>query len=224
MTKSGLITGGAKRIGREISLFLAKKGYDIALHYNSSQSDAEKTASEIKALGVRCKLFKYDLADLSEVEKLIESVIQTYKKPDILVNNASVFDKADIKNTSTELLSNQLDINFKAPYILTRDFANLCKDGLVVNMIDNKIDLIDSVYSAYTLSKKALADLTRMSATQLADQIRVNAIAPGTILMPNKDIQPDCVTPTPQKSITDILDVLDKFIEDVSLTGKIIYI
>lgn len=223
MTKSALITGSAKRIGREISLFLAKKRYDIALHYNTSQSDAEKTASEIEALGVGCKLFKCDLADLSEIEKLIPSVTQTYEKLDILVNNASVFDKADIKNTSARVLSNQLDINFKAPYILTRDFANRCKNGLVVNMIDNKIDLVDSMYSAYTLSKKALADLTRMSAAQLADRIRVNGIAPCTIL--TGDIQTlDCITPTPQKNVTDILDVLNQFIEDVSLTGKIVYI
>ncbi len=220
MNKSALVTGGARRIGREIAIFLAKLGYNIALHYHTSQTDAQKTADDIKQLGKTCEIFKCDLKNLSQTEDLIRCVTKVYGKLDILINNAAVFDRADIKNSSTRIISDQFDVNVKAPYILTRDFANHSENGLIINMIDKKIDLTDSVYSAYTLSKKALADLTSMSALQLAPKIRVNGIALPTIL-PEKT---NPKTPKPEKNITHVLETIENLIKDNSVTGEIIRI
>ncbi|MDP8243773.1 MAG: SDR family oxidoreductase [Candidatus Hinthialibacter antarcticus] len=184
---TALITGGSRRIGREIALTLARQGWRIALHYNHSCNDAEQLASEIQKNGGECELF---CADLSEVKSATALITETFERcPDcnVLINNASIFERAPLLETDEDFFDRHFNINFKTPFFLTRDFARRCKQGSVINLLDTKITQKFSNYFAYTLSKKALFEFTRMAAKELAPAIRVNGVCPGLILPPPGD-------------------------------------
>jgi len=184
MAKAALVTGGARRIGRSIALALAGESYDIALHYSSSAAEAEKTAGEIRQSGVECVTFRCDLADQQEVLSLLPRVVEKMPGLEILVNNASIFRKGKIADTEPDLFMRHVAINFTAPFFLSRDFARICKKGQIINLLDTRVAGSDFSYAIYTITKKALAELTRISAREFAPHIRVNAIAPGIILPP----------------------------------------
>lgn len=189
-TKAALITGGAKRIGREIAIFLASQGYDVALSYNKSAQDARELADEItQKFAVKCEIFAADLCDEKSAEKLAEDVIKKFPHLSLLVNNASIFRKSKFFAAPQSDLIDNLNIHFIAPLILAHEFAknvavNKIKDAQVINMLDKNIARFDTQYFHYLLSKKNLAELTKMLALELAPQIRVNGIAPGFIIEP----------------------------------------
>ncbi|MBI2996212.1 MAG: SDR family NAD(P)-dependent oxidoreductase [Candidatus Melainabacteria bacterium] len=185
--KSALITGSAKRIGKEIALFLANEGFDIALHYNTSQKEAKTTQKKIKEMGKECKLFKCNLNNINEVLKLIPKVKKSFPDLFLLINNASVFKNGDFLETNPKLLEEHFNVNFKAPFFLSRDFAKHFKKGQIINILDTKVARNYSKHFSYTLSKKALYEFTKMSAKELAPNIRVNAIAPGPTLPGKSD-------------------------------------
>jgi NAD(P)-dependent dehydrogenase (short-subunit alcohol dehydrogenase family) len=184
MNQAALVTGAAKRIGRQIALALAGEGFDIALHYNTSPRDAETTAQEIRALGRRCELFAADLGDSAQVQKLVPAVFDKLPGCNLLVNSASIFQGGKITGTEEPLYDRLFDINLKAPFLLSRDFARRCSSGHIVNLLDTKVAKSSSLYFAYTLTKKALAEFTTMAARELAPAIRVNGVCPGLILPP----------------------------------------
>ncbi len=184
MKKSALITGGAKRIGKAIALYLADCGYDIALHYNTSKTEANITKSEIEKKGQKCTLFQCDFNKITESSKLIKKVKSSFPNLCLLVNNASIFEGGLFQETNIQFLEKHLNVNFKTPFILSRDFAKLCKKGQIINILDTNVVRKGSKYFAYNLSKKALYDLTKMAAYELGPYIRVNGIAPGPILSP----------------------------------------
>lgn len=188
MTKTALITGAAKRVGKAMALHLAAQGWNIAIHYNSSEKDALLLQDELKTSysDQKFELFKADLSNSSEVENLIPQVLQVMDNIDLLINNASVFDRGDLTNTDTRLFDQQMNVNLRAPFILTREFANLVKKGLIINFVDTRITNNNSQFAAYSLSKKALWEMTKMSALELGPGIRVNAIAPGLTLPPEE--------------------------------------
>ncbi len=177
-----LITGGSRRIGKGLAMGLAQEGYAIALHYHTSDKDALASAAEISALGVRCEIFKCDLSRQSSVTSLIPAVLKKIPDVQVLINNASIFERASLTATSTEQFNRILDVNFKAPFLLCREFAKHCKRGSIINILDTKISKYQPVYFAYTLSKKALEQLTYMAAKELGPKIRVNGVAPGLVL------------------------------------------
>ncbi|MDX2083283.1 MAG: SDR family oxidoreductase [Rickettsiales bacterium] len=192
---AALITGGAKRIGREIAIFLARKGYDIAINYNKSKADAQKLALEInQKFSVNCKIFSADLSNKDSAKKLVKEVIKVFPHLNLLVNNASIFRQSKfISAPESEMLEN-FNIHFFSPLILTKEFAkNIAakkiKNAQIINMIDKNIVRFDTSYFYYLLSKKALADLTKMLALELAPQIRVNGVAPGFILNPIDNLE-----------------------------------
>jgi pteridine reductase len=180
--KAALVTGGSRRIGRELCLALAARGYDIALHYGQSLADAEETADRIRKRGVLCRLFQCNLSDAGKVQSLIRDVFGEFPYCTLLVNNASYFKRGSFQDTDLAFLERHLDVNFKAPYILSGEFAKLCKSGLIINLLDTKITRSSGAFFAYTLSKKMLAEFTRMAARVLGPGIRVNGICPGIIL------------------------------------------
>jgi len=188
MTKTALITGAAKRIGKAISLHLAAQGWNIAIHFNSSENEALLLQNELKTSypHQHFELFRADLNNSFEVEALIPQVLKDMNNIDLLVNNASIFEKANLTNTDTGFLDRQMNINFKAPFILTRDFARLIKEGLIINFLDTRIVNNKSNFAAYSLSKKALWEMTKMAALEFGPNIRVNAIAPGLTLPPEE--------------------------------------
>jgi pteridine reductase len=182
MKKAALITGGARRIGKAVALTLAKKGYDIALHCNRSEDDAVRTATTVQREGRECEIFSCDLTSLAELSGLIPAVRQRFPYCALLVNNASVFERATFAETDPERFDRMMQIHLRAPFFLTQAFASDFKKGHVVNLCDAKIASVFVSHFAYILSKKALREFTRMAAAALGPSIRVNAVAPGIIL------------------------------------------
>lgn len=181
---AALVTAAAKRVGREMALKLAEMGFDIALHYRDSENEARAAAVLIENLGRKCFLLKADFAERQELESLLESALKAMPGLSVLVNNASVWQKSALLDSTLEHLQLNMKVHLEAPYILTRDFARLVGSGVIVNILDSNITRHKSDYFPYLLSKKALYELTMLAACELAPSIRVNAIAPGAVLPP----------------------------------------
>jgi pteridine reductase len=176
-----LITGGAKRVGAELSRYFAHKGYDIALHYNRSATQASALKTEIEAMGVSCELFTHDLADIKGLQSLCAKVAAAFPTCNALVNNASVFERSAFMETDEALYDRQWDINFKAPFFLSQHFARTFGKGAIINILDTDIVKTEGSHFAYLLSKKALAEFTVMAAKALGPDIRVGGVCPGCI-------------------------------------------
>ncbi len=230
MAQSALITGGAKRIGQDMALSLAKQGWEIGLHYRNSLDEAESTKKRIEESGSFCKLFYADLEKPQEAVDMIKKVLVEFPELDLLVNNASVFDVSPFATVEEEVFDRQFNVNFKSPFFITQNYFNNCSKGHVVNILDTKIQSNKSIhYTAYNLSKKALMHLTRMTALDLAPEFRVNGIAPGPVLKAAHSTQDEFQkqikrTPLkleiPSKTIASALNYL---IENPNLTGQILY-
>lgn len=186
MAKFALITGAADRIGRSFALALAKMEYHIFLHYNRSKEKAEATAKLIEETGQKCILKQADFKKEEQVTQLITDCCQE-EDLEILINNASNFVESGFHIQEATLLDDLYKVNFKAPYILTKEFARYCREGLIINMLDTKINQHKTKHLDYLLTKKSLEDFTYLSATHLAPDIRVNGIAPGLILPPENE-------------------------------------
>lgn len=179
---AALITGGAVRIGLHFSEVVAQLGYDVAIHFNSSEQAAARAVDKIRRIGVACQAFQFDFSSSDDPAALIDQASSSFPNLSLLVNCASVYNAAPIAATSMPMLQREFQVNLFAPFILCGAFANLAKTGNIVNILDNKIAFQQYHYGAYLLSKKALADLTRMAAMEFAPRVRVNGIAPGVIL------------------------------------------
>lgn len=179
-----MITGGSKRIGKAIALMLSELGFNIALHYNDSLETAELLARNIRKKGRGCETFAADLSNRDDALTLIETVRKRFPDLNLLINNASIFQESQLKRSDLAKLEEHWAINLKAPFILICEFARICKKGNIINILDTHIVQNKSSHLAYLLSKKSLADLTKLAAVSLAPKIRVNGIAPGIILPP----------------------------------------
>jgi pteridine reductase len=176
------ITGAARRVGAATALYCAKRGYDIALHYQRSESEAKALQEQIKSLGSECRIFSHDLADIKGLPGLATKVKQAFPRCTALVNNASVFERAGLMETDEALFDRQMDINFKAPFFLTQAFVKTFGEGSVVNILDTDVTGTGTSHFAYLLSKKALLEFTRMAARELGPKIRVGGVCPGSML------------------------------------------
>ena len=227
---SALVTAGVKRIGKAIVLALAHQGYDIAIHYYSSRSNAEILSQEIESLGRICKIYQADLTNEEDILNLLPQVQKDFSDLELLVNNASNFEPATLRETDMESFNSHFAVNFKAPYFLTRDFASICKKGNIINILDTRITNNDFSYSAYSLAKKAQAELTRMSALELAPNIRVNGICPGFILAPdnpNEEHLEKLKQKIPMKSQGNpqqICQALKYLLDNAFITGQFIFV
>ncbi len=230
MNKAVLITGAARRIGRYLAVMLARKGFDIAIHCNTSRDEASKLMDEINALGSNAGVFESDLENEKETESLIGRVRDRFPNLEVLINNASVFIRSNMAETGMALFNRTMNINLKAPYILSRDFAGQIKKGVIINMLDTKISKNNFNYSAYTLSKKALANLTLMSAKEFAPGIRVNGICPGVILEPagkSGEYLEELAKSLPLKrkgEQEDVFNAAEFLIGNQFITGEILYV
>jgi NAD(P)-dependent dehydrogenase (short-subunit alcohol dehydrogenase family) len=225
---TALITGAAKRLGREAALYLAREGYQIALHYYSSKPEAIATAQAIYKMGVRCELFSCDLQDEAQVLKLVPQVFKAFPNFNVLVNSASVFMPNRFGALDLTLFKTHWDANFKAPYILTCEFARLVRKGQVINFIDANASKYKTNYADYLMTKKALAEFTKMAAVQWGPRIRVNGIAPGMILAPvnnQRDDRQKRATKIPLQKVgkpANILQSLGFLLGNDYVTGQII--
>ncbi len=231
MGQVALITGSARRIGKGIALHLASKGWDLALHYNTSNRAAERLQTELQKEHPEQEfvLFQSDLQNPFAVEQLIGGVIEVFGKLNLLINNAAIFEASTIKESHFDLLDRLMMVNYRAPFLLTRDFARKVGPGIIVNMVDTRITTSHSDYAAYSLSKKALWELTKMAAFEFAPDIRVNAIAPGVNLPPEDKDESylwNLARKIPMKKpggIEPILKSLDYILDNDHLTGQLLF-
>lgn len=179
---AALVTGGAVRLGKAIALALAAAGHDIALHYHSSAGPALAAAEEIRDRGVDCEPFQLNLSDVQAIPAFIDGVRERFPALNLLVNSASAYTQATLQDTSADVFDTQIAVNFRAPFFLIQAFAKAGYPGQAINILDNKIAFNQFQYAAYLLSKKALAELTKIAAVELAPKIRVNGVAPGVVL------------------------------------------
>lgn len=224
---TALVTGGATRLGFSFAYALAKAGYDIALHYHQSADSAQQAADAIMALGVTCKTFQFDLSG-EHPEELIESVLNEFSSLQVLINNASAYEAATIAQTDMALLQQQFSVNFFAPLLLTSAFADQCKKGSVINILDNKIAFQQNHYAAYLLSKKALSAFTQLAAIEFAPDIRVNGIAPG-VVMPGEERtrdyikwRVDGIPLERQGRVDDLMSAMNYLLNNEFVTGQIL--
>ena len=227
--KYALITGAAKRLGREIALNLAKSGYDILLFYN--KSGVTQTIADIKKCGVSCEALKLDLTECDKIPDFMENLNNQglFEGNGLLVNNASIFLRCLPEETTPQILDEIFRVNFFAPYQLTRIFAQYAECGSsVINIADSKAAKNGTAYSAYVLSKKALLDMTLQFAVSFAPRIRVNAICPGSIIA-STDETLECferrIEKAPMKTAGSVEEVLEmiRFLHESRLTGQILY-
>jgi NAD(P)-dependent dehydrogenase (short-subunit alcohol dehydrogenase family) len=184
MDQAVLVTGAAKRIGRAIALALAGEGYAVAVHYGRSEAEADALVAEIEGSGGRACAVQGDLADAQDVARLVPEAVSGLGCPlTMLVNNASQFEPDDLLDLDPALWERHFAINLRAPAFLARDFARQCPtgaDGLVVNMLDQRVWKPTPHFFSYQLTKSALWTATQTMAQALSPRgIRVNAIGPG---------------------------------------------
>ncbi len=182
--KTALVTGGARRLGREIALALAREGASLVLHYRSSGAEARRAAEEARDQGAAVHLLQADLEDPAAPENLFRRALEAAGPLDFLVNNASEFLSDRMGNLTWENLSRSLKVHAFAPLALTRAFAAQGRKGAVVNLLDARVMDYDKEHYSYHLGKRALLALTREAALEYAPLVRVNAVAPGLILPP----------------------------------------
>ncbi len=184
MERAVLVTGAAKRIGRAIALALAGEGYAVAVHYGRSREAADALVAETEAMGGRACAVQGDLADARDVARLVPEAASRLGLPlTMLVNNASQFEPDDLIDLDPAQWERHFAINLRAPAFLVRDFARQCPegvDGLVVNLLDQRVWKPTPHFFSYQLTKSALWTATQTMAQALAPRgIRVNAIGPG---------------------------------------------
>jgi len=227
---AALVTAGAKRIGKALCLRLARMGFDIALHYNNSEQDAKETATEVEAFGRTCTLLKADLRKREEVSNLIKRAFDALPHLSVLVNNASIWNSKSLVDSSHEDFSENFQVHVEAPYFLIRDFARRVNDGTIINILDSNVVKTTTAHFPYLLSKKALYELTLLAATELAPKIRVNAIAPGAVLVPEGDLKEKYAAKFADNPLSrpgspdDVADTLEFLIRSKHITGECIFL
>jgi pteridine reductase len=180
-----LVTGSAKRLGRAVALRLAAEGADVVVHYRTSAAEARSAVAEIEKLGRRGMAIAADLDRVSEIKRLFDETAKQFGRLDILVNSAANFLPASIVSTTEEIWDASLDSNLKAPFFCAQAAAPLLRrtKGTIVNFADTGGLLGWPGYIPHSVSKAGVVMLTKVLAKALAPDVRVNAIAPGTITM-----------------------------------------
>ena len=238
-----LVTGGAKRIGREIALYLARRGADVAVHYSTSEGEAAKTVAAIVALGRKAVAVQADLLDEAAVTGLVARACGALGGPlTVLVNNASIFEYDTVQTATKQSWDRAMGSNLRAPFLLTQTFAaqapqavldehgEPCAQGLIVNMIDQRVWKPTPEFMSYTLAKMALWALTRTAAQGLAPHVRVNGIGPGPTV---QGVRQSDTHFARQRAATilgrgaspsDVTAALGFFLDSPSVTGQMIAI
>lgn len=229
---TALVTGAGRRLGRVLALRLAALGCNLVLHANKSASDAFSVASKLQTRGVECHVLEADLDDPAQARLLVERAKKAAGRSiNFLVNNASTFTPATVDGLEWDGLATDLRVNAWAPFELTRAFAKQTRRaGAVVHLLDTRIADYDWQHVGYHLSKRMLADMTRLQAVSLAPKIRVNAVAPGPILPPDGEAEaalerwgkhlPLRRTPSPD----DVADAMLYLLGATGVTGQVLHV
>jgi len=225
---TALVTGAAKRVGRVIAMNLANHGWDIVLHYNSSNADAEILKEILEQKNVKVELLKYDFNNLDGIKDLVKQ-----SHLDLLINNASIFENDNLNNMSSQSIAKHFNINIIAPMLLTQVFAERSINSAnpnIINILDCEIKNVSTDFVSYHMSKKSLANFTEIAAKTLAPRIRVNGIALGQTMKNHKQSQKNfdyLVKQSLLKKIVseeNLVDTMNYLIQNKNTTGNIIFL
>ena len=227
-----IITGGATRIGAAIAEKLSGPNAEIVIHYNNSETDAEKLKKKLSLMGSKIYLIKGDLSKETDLKKIIKFAKNKLKYFDCLINNASLFENDKIENFTSDSWGRHLRTNLRTPALLSKVFAKNTrnKNNNIINIIDQRVFKLTPFFFSYTISKTGLYTLTKTSAMSLAPNVRVNGIAPGPTLknkrQSDKHFKKQYLA-TPLKKQVDVKEIcnaVDFFIKNRSITGQVIAI
>ncbi|MBP9192004.1 MAG: SDR family oxidoreductase [Ignavibacteria bacterium] len=191
--KIGLVTGGARRLGRDICLELGRSGFDIILTYNSSsKSILEKTVCEIEETGATVTAYKCDLSKVKNIKDLYKKIKIRFNRIDLLVNNAAIFERAEFTETTEIFFDKFIDTNLKSVFFSSQEAAKIMLEnkkqtGRIINIASLGAVENWTGYIPYSLAKSGVHKLTQQLGKKLAPYILVNAIAPGTVLIENDE-------------------------------------
>ena len=225
-----LVTGGAVRLGRAITLALAQAGHDILVHFHGSAAAAAEVRAEVEATGRRCATVQANLLDPAAPDTLLDAVRGTFGRLDVLVNSAASFDAHPLLEVDAHRWDQVMALNLRAPHLLVRAAASLLTEarGCVVNLVDLSALQPWTTHPAHAVSKAGLAHLTRVQARALAPRVRVNAIAPGAVLPPD-DTAPELLdelrSRTPLQTLgtpDDVVGALLYLVEAPFVTGQVL--
>jgi pteridine reductase len=226
-----LVTGAGKRLGRAVALRLAEEGADVVIHYRSSAGDAQSAVAEIEKLGRRGIAIAADLNSVAEIKRLFDETAKHFGRLDILVNSAANFLPSSIISTTEEVWDTSLDSNLKAPFFCAQAAAPLLRrsKGCIINFADSGGLLGWPGYIAHSVSKAGVVMLTKVLAKALAPEVRVNAIAPGTITMPGDppEWEADFLKLAPLRRTgapSDIADAVVFLVQSQFMTGQTIVV
>jgi NAD(P)-dependent dehydrogenase (short-subunit alcohol dehydrogenase family) len=238
---TALVTGAGKRLGRAMAIELARRGHDVAVHYASSREAADAVVQEITDMGRRAVAVQADLLVEAETEALLPKVIEALGGPvTCLVNNASIFEYDNIQTATRESWDRHMDSNLRAPFVLTQAMAAQVPDpepcemgepvaqGLVINMIDQRVRKLTPEFMTYTLAKMGLWAFTQTAAQALAPRVRVNAIGPGPTLQGHRQSERHFQTQRQSTVLNrganagDIVAALAYFMDAPAVTGQLL--
>jgi NAD(P)-dependent dehydrogenase (short-subunit alcohol dehydrogenase family) len=182
MLKNVLVTGAAKRLGRAIALDLAGAGWNVAIHYHGSATEAESAAAEARAKGVKAATLQCDLSQESETVALVERAASAIGPLTALINSASLFENDDWQSASRQSWDAHIETNLRSPLVLSQHFAQQLPDdesGSIINILDQRVLKPTPQFLSYSVSKAGLHWLTTTLAQGMGPRIRVNAVGPG---------------------------------------------
>lgn len=228
-----LITGAAARVGRVVALTLAHQGAHIAFSYYLPDEPWAQTQAEIEACGVQALAVQTEIRNAVQVRRLVSATVEKFGRLDVLINSASVWLKAPFAEISEDAWDLALDVNLKGPFLCSQAAATVMLkqgQGVILNITDLSAFQVWPGYAHHAASKAGLVALTRQLAVELAPHIRVNAIAPGTVLLPDS-APPEKVKWAVDKSVLgrvgmpeDVARLAAFLIENDFITGSVYFV
>ncbi len=226
-----LVTGGARRVGAAISRALASGGMHVAVHYHHSASDADGLVAELRGQGLQATAFAGDLSQPDVPAQIVHRVADQLGRLDVLVNSAANMLRTPIGAVSIEAWESIFSLNVRAPFFTTQAAAERMKaGGVIVNIADLAAFENWKGYIPHGMSKAAIVQLTRASAHALAPRIRVNAIAPGVVLLPegwDEDSAAHLTATTPLRRVgtpDDVVQALLYLVNATFVTGEVLVV
>jgi NAD(P)-dependent dehydrogenase (short-subunit alcohol dehydrogenase family) len=229
--KTALVTGAAKRLGRAIALDLARHGWNVAIHYHTSEREARVTCEDARAAGTRAMLVKADLQRECETEAIVEQATRELGPLTALINSASVFENDRWYSADRVSWDKHMEVNLRAPLVLAQSFAKQLprdREGVIVNLLDQRLLRPAPDFLSYGVSRAGLGWLTTTLAQALAPRIRVNAVAPGPTLKAARQSQEDFERERRSTILghgsepQDICDAVRYLLQATAVTGHII--